>query len=116
MDKELYEAVEAALNVYLDAARKCVGSPSETPVGWRWLNELGDRLKAIFPYHPELGRCFTPKPDSNPNECIHRFIQKTKSMDTGTIESAFCVHCGKTMLLSWGGDGLMLKETLTAEV
>lgn len=53
-DKALYVTAEAALNVYLDAHRKAVGSPEETPVGWSWLNALGARLKAIFPAHPEL--------------------------------------------------------------
>lgn len=53
-DDDLYRVAEAALNVYLDAARKGAGSPSETPVSWRWLNALGEALKPIFPKHPEL--------------------------------------------------------------
>lgn len=54
MDNDLYTAAESALNVFLDAKRKAVGSPSETLVSWLFLNRLGDDLKKIFPYHPEL--------------------------------------------------------------
>jgi hypothetical protein len=59
MNKDpLYDVAEKALNVYLDASRKAKGSPDETPVGWIWLNALGDALAKIYPHHPELGRCY----------------------------------------------------------
>lgn len=61
MSDELYATAEAALRVYLDANRKAVGSPSETSVSWQFLNDLGDRLKAVFPHHPELFRCSAPE-------------------------------------------------------
>lgn len=54
MSKELYNVAESALDVFLDAQRKAVGSPSEPPVSWQWLNKLHDDLKAVFPHHPEL--------------------------------------------------------------
>lgn len=50
----LYKVAEKALDVYLDAHRKAVGSPNETLVSWRFLNTLGDALAKVFPYHKEL--------------------------------------------------------------
>jgi len=55
-DREIYAVAEAALNVYLDAKRRAVGTPSKTEVAWEWLNPLGQKLAAVFPAHPELPR------------------------------------------------------------